>query len=115
MHLHHLALRTADINALAGFYVEALGLVIVRRQARSIWLDMGPARLMIEQMNADEPAIDPGSMEMFALRIDPSERPVIKARLKRLGVAVEAETEHTTYFRDPDGRRLGVSSYLFEG
>ncbi|MGK0362643.1 MAG: hypothetical protein ACI9U2_004964 [Bradymonadia bacterium] len=29
-------------------------------------------------------------------------------------VAIESETEHTTYFRDPDGRRVGVSNYTFD-
>lgn len=114
MKLHHLALRTADINALAAFYVEVLGLVIVRRQAHSVWLGLGLARLMIEQASADEPPFDRQSLEMFALHIDPSERPIIKDRLERLGVAVESETEQTTYFRDPDGRRVGVSSYTFD-
>ena len=31
--------------------------------------------------------------------------------LARAGVAVEAATEFTLYVRDPDGRRVGLSSY----
>ena len=114
MHLHHLALRTADPNILAAFYIEVLSLVVTRRRAHSIWLALGPVQLMIEQGAAGEPTIDPQSMDMFAVRIDESERAIIKGRLDRLGVAVENETEFTTYFRDPDGRRIGISSYTFE-
>lgn len=115
MQLHHIAMRTQNPNYLAAFYVEALGMVIVKRQAHSIWLGLGLGRLMIEQAGPDEPAIDGRTMEMFALRIDPSERDAFKARLAGLNVAIEGETECTTYFRDPDGRRVGISSYAFEG
>jgi hypothetical protein len=35
------------------------------------------------------------------------------ARLAAAGVAVEAQTEFTLYFRDPDGRRVALSAYDF--
>ena len=114
MRLHHIALRTANPNALAAFYVEAFGLVITARHPHSLWLGLGPARLMIEQAGAEEPPVAPATMEMFALQIDPSERAVIDARLARLGVEIESQTEHTLYLRDLDGRRVGVSSYPFD-
>jgi catechol 2,3-dioxygenase-like lactoylglutathione lyase family enzyme len=34
-----------------------------------------------------------------------------RKRLTALGIVVEAETQHTLYFRDPDGRRIAVSTY----
>ena len=39
--------------------------------------------------------------------------PDIADPFEAAGVRVEDRTEHTLYFRDPDGRRLGVSSYEF--
>jgi hypothetical protein len=47
-----------------------------------------------------------GSQELLAFAIDASARDAWRAK-----VTVEAETTHTLYFRDPDGRRVAVSSY----
>lgn len=112
--IHHLALRTDDIDALAAFYREVFGLEIVR-DARpvSIWLaiDHGSV-LMIERRGRHEPAIVAGSMELFALAATLEQRAAIRARAARRG-CLDGETEHTVYLRDPDGRRVGVSSYSF--
>jgi catechol 2,3-dioxygenase-like lactoylglutathione lyase family enzyme len=106
MRIHHVAMRTADIARLERFYVETLGLRVVRRDAArgSVWLDAAGAVLMLERAGPDEPAIPAGTRELVAFGVEDKE--VWRAR-----VAVEAETAHTLYFRDPDGRRLAVSSY----
>jgi hypothetical protein len=44
-------------------------------------------------------------MELLAFAVDDKEA-------WRARVEVEAETADTLYFRDPDGRRLAVSSYV---
>jgi hypothetical protein len=36
------------------------------------------------------------------------------AALSNAGIAIEAETPHTIYFRDPDGRRVALSDYPFD-
>lgn len=112
MRLHHLALRAADLPALARFYVDVLGLPVVRRmEARSIWLDAGGCIVMLEQREEGEPAPDAGSKELVAFAIDKGARASILERLTRAGVTVEASTEFTLYVRDPEGRRVGLSSY----
>jgi catechol 2,3-dioxygenase-like lactoylglutathione lyase family enzyme len=106
--IHHVALRTRDLPRLEQFYAAVLGLREVRRDdARgSVWLDAGGTILMLERAGADEPEVPAGTRDLVAFAVDDKET-------WRARVAVEAETEHTLYFRDPDGRRVAVSSYAF--
>ncbi len=101
-------MRTHDLPRLEGFYTSVLGLPVLRRDyARgSVWLEAGGAVLMIERAAPGEPAMPDGTKELLAFAIDVAARDAWRAKVK-----VEAETEHTLYFRDPDGRRLAVSSY----
>lgn len=110
--LHHLALRTTQVDRLLAFYVEWLGLPIVRdERPRSVWLGIAPgAVLMIEHADARDPAIPRGTRELVAFAVDVSERLALRTRLVAADL-LEGETAHTLYFRDPDGRRLGVSTY----
>ena len=107
MRIHHVALRTRDVARLERFYVGLLGLKVVRRDdARgSVWLDVEGAVVMIERAGPGEPSIDPRSLELVAFAVDDVE--AWRARVP----SVEAETGHTLYFRDPDGRRVAVSDY----
>ena len=110
--LHHLALRTHDVESLLAFYQRWFGLVVQRdARPRSVWLRVEPgAVLMIELAEPAEPALPTGSRELFAIAISAQERARLRAELVAAGL-LEAETEHTLYFRDPDGRRVGLSSY----
>jgi catechol 2,3-dioxygenase-like lactoylglutathione lyase family enzyme len=113
--LHHVALRTSDVERLERFYGGVLGLPVVRRDASrgSVWLRLGGAVLMLERAEASEPGVAAGNNELLALAVD--DREAWRAWLAGAGVRVEAETAHTLYFRDPDGRRLAVSSYPLAG
>jgi catechol 2,3-dioxygenase-like lactoylglutathione lyase family enzyme len=112
MRVHHLAFRTGDLARLERFYVEALGLAVVRRQEeRSVWLDAGGALVMLETRDEGEAAVDPTSKELVAFAVEPDARALTAERLARAGVDVEASTDFTLYVRDPDGRRIGLSSY----
>lgn len=106
MRIHHVALRTHDLPRLERFYAGVLGLAVMRRDhARgSVWLEAGGAVLMLERAGAAEPPVPVGTMDLVAFAVDDKEP-------WRAKVAVEAETQHTLYFRDPDGRRVAVSSY----
>lgn len=115
---HHVALRSRDPARLAAFYQRIFSLSERSRahapdgSLRSVWLALGPhAVLMVERAGPDEPAVPPGSMELFALAVTPAERDALLDVLAAEGVALEARTEHTLYFRDPEGRRVGASSY----
>jgi catechol 2,3-dioxygenase-like lactoylglutathione lyase family enzyme len=111
MRVHHIAMRTRDLERLERFYVGKLGFAVVRRDdARgSVWLDAGGAFLMIERAGAAEPPVPQGTMELVAFAVDDKED--WRARLTANGVGIENETGYTVYFRDPDGRRVGVSAW----
>ena len=112
MRVHHVAFRTGDLPRLEAFYVDALGFAVIQRHgARSVWLDAGGAIVMLETREEGEPPHPSGSKELVAFSIEPDSRALRVARLAKAGVAVEASTEFTLYMRDPDGRRIGLSSY----
>lgn len=112
MRLHHLAFRTADLARAERFYVDVLGLPVLRRtDDRSVWLDAAGTILMLERRDAAEPAVPTATKELVCFAIAPHERAALAARLHDAGATVEERTAYTLYFRDPDGRRIGVSSF----
>lgn len=111
MRIHHLALRTRNLPQLEAFYTGVLGLRLKRKRTGSVWLEAGEAVLMLEEGSSAEPAIPAGSRELLAFRIEPLERQRLLERLRTAGVPIEARTEFTDYFRDPDGRRVAVSRH----
>ncbi len=111
MRIHHLAFRTTNLPLLEDFYVGLLGLPARRRCPGSIWLEAGDVVVMLEEGRADEPTIDPRSAELVAFAVEPAQREALLAKLRLAGVAIEGRTEHTHYFRDPDGRRVALSTH----
>lgn len=112
MRVHHLAFRTGDLPRLEAFYVGALGFAVIRRtEGRSVWLDAGGAIVMLEMREAGEAPYPAGSKELLAFTVEPDSRTRCVDRLTKAGVPVEASTEFTLYVRDPEGRRIGLSSY----
>jgi glyoxylase I family protein len=110
--LHHIAFRTGNVTALERFYVDLLGFAVRERKPQgSVWLAAGPVILMLEARDANEPGIPAASMELTAFAITPADRATVRARLEAAGVRIEGETAFSLYFRDPDGRRVGVSHY----
>ncbi|HKA86411.1 MAG TPA: VOC family protein [Haliangiales bacterium] len=102
MKIHHVALAVTDLAAAEAFYVGVLGLTVLSRGERSLWLDLDGAILMLELEGRA------GGPHCLALAIAPSERAAWRARL---GAALEAESRHTLYARDPFGNRIGLSHY----
>jgi glyoxylase I family protein len=106
--VHHVAFRTEDLEALERFYAGVLNLTVIRRnEGRSVWLDAGGAILMLEKREEGEPTVPAGSKELVAFAVS---KAVIE-RLEKGAVPIEARTAYTLYVRDPDGRRIGLSSY----
>jgi catechol 2,3-dioxygenase-like lactoylglutathione lyase family enzyme len=117
--LHHLALRTAHLERSEKFYVDVLGLPVLRRFAhadgtpRSVWVDLGDgAFLALEVTSTGSPRgdDDPG-WHCVALRIAQSEREAWRARVSAAGHPVERESDYTLYLRDPDGGLVALSHY----
>ena len=117
--IHHLALGAADVDALARFYRDHLGLTETARHEdegglRSIWLDLGGAILMIERATSTReppPGGQPTGLFLLALETSPEERTALEARLAAAGHPREEATAYTSYFRDPEGNRFAISHY----
>jgi catechol-2,3-dioxygenase len=113
--IHHIALRTNDLTRLEQFYTAVFALEVTRRDgSRSVWLNAGGTILMLERAEVDEPSIPSASMEFLCFGLTPAEVSACVGRLEAANVSVEARTRSTLYFRDPDGRRVGVSAYPAE-
>ncbi|HEY2772670.1 MAG TPA: VOC family protein [Candidatus Binatia bacterium] len=112
LRLHHLALRTGDVRALGDFYREVFALAVVRETAAgSLWLRLDDASvLMIEPRTPGEPVTDRLSMELVAFSATDDERKRIREMARSNGF-YDGETDFTVYLRDPDGRRIGVSTF----
>lgn len=121
--LHHVALGARDVDHVAAFYRDLLGLPEVVRQhqpdgtLRSVWLDLGGPVLMIERTEQQaRPTAGVGAgLFLLALSLSPSESEACEQTLAAAGVPVESRTVHTRYFRDPEGNRVAVSSYPLDG
>jgi glyoxylase I family protein len=119
MRVHHIAFRTHDLERARRFYVDAIGLRELSQQRRSdgstraIWMSLDGVVLMLESSDPAEPGPVPGGMDMVAFAIDEGARAAIRTRLALASVPIDAETQFTLYVRDPDGRRIGLSSYPF--
>ena len=112
MRIHHVALRTDDLPRLEAFYGGILGLAVTRRQGeRSVWLDAEGTILMLERREPGEPAPDHASREMIAFAAPPERANELARALAATGHPEEDRTASTMYFRDPDGRRFGLSAW----
>lgn len=123
--LHHVAIKSTDPERLAAFYRDVLGLEEVARHAlagspgivRSVWLGLGAGvLLMIERGDpSPQPArrFDDGSpgLHLIAFAIDAADSGAWRARLEAAGREVVHATAFTMYVQDPDGNRVGLSSY----
>jgi len=112
LRLHHIAIRTGDIDAALGFYTRIMGLRVVRdHRPRSVWLGLSDGSLlMIEARGDGEPKVPAGSMELIAFRVSREGKLAVRERARAAG-CFDGETDHTVYLRDPEGRRLGVSTF----
>ncbi|MBI3073038.1 MAG: VOC family protein [Deltaproteobacteria bacterium] len=122
--IHHLALGAHDVAGVAAFYRDTFGLAEIARhpdaagKLRSIWLNVGGgATLMIERTDDKARRVLGVGLGPFllAFRVAPGERVAFERRLADMGVPVEANTDFSLYFRDPEGNRVAVSHYPQEG
>jgi catechol 2,3-dioxygenase-like lactoylglutathione lyase family enzyme len=114
--LHHVALRTNSPTTLAEFYVRVCGLAAFPHtpaNASGPWLHAGATIVMIEPRDAGEPGPTPGTMDLLAFRATQPDVNAVLAFLAGQRIEVESSTGFTAYFRDPDGRRVALSTYSF--
>ena len=120
-HIHHVAVKVADLARAEAFYVSVLGLPVLRRWPsrdgggeRSLWLDLGDgAFLALERADGPAPAKaeDAPGIHLVALCIPRGEREDWIGKLARAGHPVYHHTDQTLYVRDPEGNRIGLSHW----
>ena len=129
---HHLAIQVRDLPRAERFYVEVLGLSVLRRWhwspedlaagkngERSLWISVGASSgdefIALEACDAERPLTpfrDPhGGLHLLSLRIDASSRADWEAHLAARHVEVVHRTRWTLYVRDDEGNRIGLSHY----
>ncbi|MCC5814072.1 MAG: VOC family protein [Leptospira sp.] len=117
--MHHIAIATPNIHPMREFYSKLPGMKLFRdhfypnteNSLRSSWFcyEGSPIIIMLEKENF--------SRGFHALVFDLSHISYDKEELKnfldqKLSIVIDGETEFTFYFLDPDGNRLGYSSYI---
>lgn len=115
MRLHHVALQVTDLDVARAFYVDVLGLTVLREQAHSVWVDADGVVLMLERSAG--PVVDDGwasdrtgpFVVAFSIRAD--ERAGWLERLTAANVLVDHVSGFSLYFRDPFGARLALSHF----
>jgi len=114
--VHHIALRCADVERTASFYEEVVGLkrdsaLNDERGLRAIWLSAGSTILMCERREAEEPSASEGDMNLVAFAVDVNDWSELERTLRARDVVLDGASDFTIYVRDPDGRRVGLSSF----
>ena len=113
-YLDHVNVRTANLEALSGFYQNVLGLAKGPRpplRSAGAWLYCGD-RAVVHLVELPEPAtVDEVRIEHFAFRAEGLAEFV--ARLRRVEVAFETSLvpgldNRQVFVRDPDGNRVEI-------
>ena len=115
--IHHVAIQVHDVEKVATFYRDVLGLPERARHQRedgslrSIWIEASAdgSFLAIEELR---PGVR-GTLghSLVALRIARGERAAWLTHLARAGVPIEKQSQWTIYVKDPEGNVIGLSHH----
>lgn len=118
--LDHLVLRVVDLEAMLGFYVDALGCTVERRQdeiglvqlraGRSL-IDLVPVTGKLGRLGGAAPGTEGRNLDHFCLRVEPFDEAAIRSHLAAHGVdAGRTESRYgaegegpSLYLADPEG------------
>jgi catechol-2,3-dioxygenase len=116
-----LTLETPDPARLERFYVEAMGLEVLAREADRTWLAAGPhARLGLWTPGEKEFGDEGGRHVHFAFSAAPGRLDELKTRLEAHGAQVRGPEEHdggdrSLYVEDPEGNVVEVWDFFERG
>ena len=107
--LCEVTLRARDLDGLARFYAEAVGLEVISRDDDRIWLAIGDRGRLGLWTPGEKEFGDQGGVHVhFAMAVQPGSLGQKAQRLTARGVDVEGPIEHpggdrSIYFRDVEG------------
>ena len=118
--IDHLVLRVVDLERMLGFYCDALGCTVARRQeqigliqlrAGSSLIDLVPVDGMLGRMGGAAPGKEARNLDHFCLRIDPFDEAAIREQLARHGYSAGKVERRfgaegagsSIYVTDPEG------------
>ena len=115
--VHHVALLCADVERTVRFYQELLEFPLTEifenrdyKGSNHFFFDIGNGNLLAF---FDFPGLDVGpyaevlgGLHHIAISVEPERWQRLRAKLDDAGVAYQAESGTSIYFRDPDGARL---------
>jgi catechol 2,3-dioxygenase-like lactoylglutathione lyase family enzyme len=115
--LHHVALISADVERTVRFYQDVLEFPLTEifenrdyKGSSHFFFDIGHGNLLAF---FDLPGLDLGpyaevlgGLHHIAISVEPQRWEHLKGKLDAAGVAYQAESGTSIYFRDPDGARL---------
>jgi predicted enzyme related to lactoylglutathione lyase len=109
--ISEVALFTADVAALAGFYSRLLDTAPLYQGEDIAIFDLGGVQLLIHFRYPDQPG-GPANEDHFAFRVDDVD--TAGRKLEEHGLALEVKPKdfdwgRSTYLRDPDGRFIELT------
>jgi glyoxylase I family protein len=116
LQVHHVAVQVRDLERARAFYVDVLGLPLVRTQAHALWVQCGGTLVMLELCTALPATPAPfkapdAGLHLLAFTMHAHDKDAWRAHLAACAVPVVHETAYTLYVRDTDGTRIGISCY----
>ena len=122
-HIDHVVLRVIDLEAMLGFYRDALGCTVERRQdeiglvqlrAGSCLLDLVPVDGKLGRMGGAAPGIEGRNMDHLCFRIEPFDEAAVRSHLATCGArAGPLEFRYgaegvgpSIYLSDPEGNTI---------
>lgn len=118
--LHHVALQTANFEAMRAFYTDVLGLPVVGNFPNRPIIFLGAGDTTIELVGEKTPGEQRGQgWAHVALRVPSTDAAAAELRERGISFHVEpkdfppeAPTVRIAFFRDPDGNELELFEVL---
>lgn len=103
--LHHISLKTRDLEKTEHFYTDVLGLkVAFRVPPKRVFLSSPGATDLLDFVKSNRKISPAQGLDHFGFKVSKASLKQIKKRLKENRVKIEGHRgQESVYFRDPNG------------